>query len=129
MPSRRRPFLLAVGLVLALLVGCSDSSDAADRNPGDKVTRSEANVLAELLHKNFEAGGADFVEAAPHGDGAVLTLTGGLHFSRSLGRAQPVTKYHHGRPDEPRPILFTPDSRWLGPGPGLSQAPAPAGPP
>jgi len=49
MPSRRRPFLLALGLVLSLLAGCSGGDDAADRTPGDTITRDEADVLAELL--------------------------------------------------------------------------------
>ena len=121
MPSRPRSLLLALGLVLALLAGCSDSS-AADRNPGDKITRAEADVLAELLHQNYEHGGADFVESAPYGDGAVLTLTGQVDFVRSIGHAQAVTKYTDGRPDDTREIFFTPDNIWFGDVPGLSDA-------
>jgi hypothetical protein len=121
MPSRPRSLLLALGLVLALLAGCSDSS-AADRNPGDKVTRAEADVLAELLHQNFEHGGADFVESAPYGEGAVLTLTGQVDFVRSIGHAQAVTKYTDGRPDDTREVFFTPDTMWFGDVPGLSEA-------
>lgn len=121
MPSRPRSLLLALGLVLALLTGCSDGS-AADRNPGDTVTRDEANVLAELLHKNFESGGADFVESAPYGEGAVLTLTGEVDFARSIGRAQAVTHYQDGRPDDTRTLFFTHDTLWFGDVPGLSQA-------
>jgi hypothetical protein len=121
MPSRPRSLLLALGLVLALLAGCSDSS-TADRNPGDKITRSEADVLAELLHQNFVHGGADFVESAPYGDGAVLTLTGQIDFVRSIGHAQAVTKYTDGRPDDTREVFFTPDNLWFGNVPGLSEA-------
>ncbi|WP_448626270.1 hypothetical protein [Geodermatophilus sp. URMC 64] len=121
MPSRRRPFLLALGLVLALLAGCSDSS-AVDRNPGDEITRDEADVLAELLHRNFEHGGADFVESAPYGEGAVLTLTGEVDFVRSIGRAQAVTTFEDGRPDETRTLFFTPDELWFGDVPGLAEA-------
>jgi len=121
MPSRPRSLLLALGLVLALLTGCSDSS-AADRNPGDKVTRAEANVLAELLHQDFEHGGADFVVSAPYGDGAVLTLTGQIDFVRSIGHAQAVTNFADERPDDTRDIFFTPDSLWFGGVPGLAEA-------
>jgi hypothetical protein len=120
MPSRARSVLLALGLVLALLTGCGEN--AADRTPGDKITREEANVLAELLHKNSEKGGADFVESAPYGDGAVLTLTGEIDFVRSVGRARAVTHYEDGRPDETRTIFFTPDELWFGDVPGLSDA-------
>jgi hypothetical protein len=121
MPSRPRSLLLALGLVLALLAGCSDSS-AAERNPGDKITRNEADVLAELLHQNFQHGGADFVESAPYGDGAVLTLTGEIDFVRSIGHAQAVTSFQDERPDETRTIFFTPDNIWFGDVPGLSDA-------
>jgi hypothetical protein len=126
MPSRLRSLLLALGLVLALLAGCSDSS-GADRNPGDKITRDEANVLAELLHQDFEHGGADFVESAPYGEGTVLTLTGQIDFVRSIGHAQAVTKYTDGRPDDTREVFFTPDTIWFGDVPGLSDALAAAG--
>jgi len=121
MPSRRRPLLLVLGLVLTLLAGCSTDS-AADRNPGDPVTRDEADVLAELLHRNFEQGGADFVETAPYGDGAVLTLTGEIDFVRSIGSAQAVTTFEDGRPDDTRTLFFTPDNLWFGDVPGLSDA-------
>jgi hypothetical protein len=121
MPSRPQSLLLALGLVLALLAGCSDDS-SADRAPGDPVTRSEAAVLAELLHQNFVHGGADFVETAPYGDGAVLTLTGEVDFVRSIGRAQAVTRFEDGRPDETRTVFFTPDNLWFGDVPGLADA-------
>jgi hypothetical protein len=121
MPSRPRSLLLALGLVVALLAGCSDSS-AADRTPGDEVTRDEANVLAELLHKNFEKGGADFEESAPYADGAVLTLTGAVDFTRSIGRAQAVTTFEDGRPDDTRTLFFTPDTLWFGDVPSLPEA-------
>jgi hypothetical protein len=120
MPSRPRSLLLALGLVLALLAGCADDS-AADRIPGDTITRDEADVLAELLHQDFEHGGADFVESAPYGEGAVLTLTGEIDFVRSIGHAQAVTSFQDGRPDETREVFFTPDTLWFGDVPGLSE--------
>src|SRR5829696_5863436 len=74
MPTRRRPVLAAAGLALALLSGCT-TDDAANRRPGDPVTREEAGALAELLHRNRERGGADFAVTAPYGDDVVRTLT------------------------------------------------------
>ncbi|MGY1602012.1 hypothetical protein [Geodermatophilus sp. SYSU D00815] len=121
MPSRSRSLLLALGLVLALLTGCTGGS-SAERTPGDEITREEADVLAELLHQNFEHGGADFVETAPYAEGAVLTLTGEIDFVRSIGRAQAVTTYEDGRPDETRTLFFTPEEIWFGDVPGLSEA-------
>jgi hypothetical protein len=127
MPSRPRPLLFALGLVLALLAGCSESSSAADRVPGATVTQDEAAVLAELLHKNFELGGADFVESAPYAEGAVLTLTGQIDFVASIGRAQAVTSYQDGRPDETRTLVFTPNDIWFGDVPGLAASLTTAG--
>jgi len=126
MPSRRRPLLLVLGLVLTLLAGCSGSA-ATERTPGDPVSRDEAAVLAELLHRDFERGGADFVETAPYGDGTVLTLTGEVDFARSIGRARAVTTYPAGRPTETRTLFFTPQAIWFGDVPGLADALTAAG--
>jgi hypothetical protein len=125
MPLRRRLILLVLGLALALAAGGSVagcSSDDGQRAVGDPVTEDEAQVLAELLHRNFEEGGADFVVSAPYAEGARLTLTGEIDFLRSVGRAQAVTRYDDGRPDETRTLFFTTDQVWFGEVPGLSEA-------
>jgi hypothetical protein len=130
----RRPLLpvlgptvaLVLALVMALLAGCS-SSDAATRTPGDPVTADEAAVLADLLHQNFEAGGADFTETAPFADGAVLTLTGSLDFRSSTGRGTAVTSYTNGQPSDTRSVFFTAKDIWFGDIPGLPDALAGAG--
>ena len=126
MLPRCRP-MLVTGLALALLTGCT--SDGADRRPGDAVTREEADALAELLHRNRERGGADFVITAPYGEDVVLTLTGEVDFRESLGRAQAVTSFGDGRPDDVRTVFFTAEDIWVGDVPGLSEALAAAGEP
>jgi hypothetical protein len=126
--TSRRLLLPALGLVLALLAGCSSSSaDTATRKPGDHVTASEATVLAGLLHRNFEKGGADFTESAPFAEGAVITLTGTVDFLDSTGKAQAVTTYGDGRPADTRSIFFTTKDIWFGDVPGLTQALSTAG--
>ena len=124
----RRPALLVLSLLvlLALVAGCS-SGDADDRTPGDPVTQAEADVLAGVLHRNFEAGGADFVVTAPYAEGAVLTLTGEVDFPRGTGRAQAVTEYTDGRPAETRSLFFTGSDLWFGDVPGLAEALTAAG--
>jgi hypothetical protein len=119
MPSRYRSLLPALGLALAL-AGCS-SAAPAPRSPGDHVTAVEANTLANLLHRDFEQGGADFVESAPYGEGALLKLTGSVDFTRSVGHAQAVTTYSDGRPPENRSVFFTTKDIWFGDVPGLSE--------
>ncbi|WP_409329409.1 hypothetical protein [Trujillonella humicola] len=122
MPPRRRPALLAAGLAGALLCGAACSAGAADREPGDPVTDAEAGVLAGVLAANEEAGGADFVVAAPFAEGSVLTLTGEIDYSDDVGRAQAVTSHGDGRPDDVRTVFFTADALWFGDVPGLAEA-------
>lgn len=114
-------------MAVALLAGCGSSDDAAARTPGSHVTAGEAKVLADLLHRDFEQGGADFSETAPYADGAVLTLTGTVDFLNSTGQAQAVTTFQDGRPKDTRTVFFTPKEIWFGDVPGLSQAVTGAG--
>jgi hypothetical protein len=117
---------LALAVVLALLAGCSSGS-ASDRTPGDPITQAEAGVLADVLHKDFERGGADFTLTAPFAEGSVLTLTGSIDFQRSVGKAKAVTTYSNGQPTETRTLYFTPADIWFGDVPGLSAALTSAG--
>ena len=123
MPPRLRPTLVAAGLAAALLAGCSDDGERAT---GDPVTADEADVLAGLLARNTQEGGADFVVTAPFGEDALLTLTGEVDYTDAVGRAQAVTS-SAGGPDEVRTVFFSPDQLWFGDVPGLAEALAGAG--
>jgi hypothetical protein len=124
MSARRRPLLPALGLAMALLAGCSG---ADERVEGAAVTEEEAGVLAQLLAENHERGGADFVVTAPYGEGTLLTLTGEVDLAGGAGRAQAVTSYGDGRPDDTRTLFFTADELWFGEVPGLAAALGAAG--
>lgn len=127
-----RPSLLALvlGLVLALLAGCSDGgSSAAARNAGDPISRDEARTLAGLLHRNDTEGGADFTVTAPYAENTVLTLTGEVDFRHGVGSARAVTTFGGGRPDDSRILFFTTTELWYGDAPGLTEALAAAGRP
>ena len=119
MPAGRRTLLPALGLALALLAGCSGADERAEGAP---VTEEEADLLAGLLADNHERGGADFVVTAPYGEGTVLTLTGEVDLAGGAGRAQAVTTYGDGRPDDTRTLFFTADELWFGEVPGLAAA-------
>jgi hypothetical protein len=113
--------VLALTAVLGpVLGGCS--ADDGPRKTGDPVTQEEARVLADLLHRNFQKGGADFVVTAPYGETAVLTLTGELDFRESVGHAEAVTTFGDGRDDDVRTLYFTSEDVWVGEIPGLAEA-------
>jgi hypothetical protein len=115
-----RSRLVVLGLTGALLTGCT--AEAATRAVGDGITQAEAEILADLLHRNQQQGGADFVVTAPYGEGVVLTLTGAVDFRDGVGRAQAVTTFGSGREDDVRTLFFTGDTVWTGDVPGLAEA-------
>ena len=127
MPARRPPAVraAAAGLALvALLSGCT----AQERQSGEPITEDDAAVLAELLHRNHETGGADFVVTVPFAEGAVLTLTGEIDFRRGVGQAQAVTTVD-GEERDTRTLFFNRDELWTGDLPGLPEALAGGGAP
>ena len=132
MHSPRRPgpvrlvVLAAVAALVTVLTGCSED-EAPDRAPGDPVTAAEADVLSQVLYADRQAGGADFEVSAPYAEGAVLTLTGEVDFSRDTGRAQAVTTYANGQPEETRTLFFSETDLWQGDVPGLADALTAAG--
>jgi len=69
------------------------------------------------------------VVTAPYGDHVVLTLTGEVDFRHATGRAQAVTSFGEGRPDDTRGLFFTDEELWIGDVPGLPEALAAAGAP
>jgi hypothetical protein len=86
------------------------------------VTAAEARLLAGLLHRNVEEGGADFVVTAPYGRTTVLTLLGEIDFRDGTGHAQAVTTFGDGRADDVRTVFFTADDLWVGDLPALPVA-------
>ncbi|MEA2900381.1 MAG: hypothetical protein QOH36_268 [Actinomycetota bacterium] len=77
--------LLGVGMVAAVLVGCGGGSDRpAARSEPRAVTTREAGVLADVLHRNFQAGGAHFVATATI-DGAPVRLDGAVSWADHAG--------------------------------------------
>ncbi len=123
MRHRTHALLPALALVLALVAGCA--GDDARRDAGDAVTEAEAALLAGLLQRNLDEGGADFVVTAPYGREAVLTLTGEVDFRAGVGRAQAVTSTTGA--DEVRTVFFTREDLWFGDVPGVAEALADSG--
>src|SRR4051794_29981933 len=132
MRSPRRPgplrlvVLAAVTALVTVLTGCS-GDDAPQRVSGDPISSDEADVLSQVLYADRQQGGADFEVSAPYADGAVLKLTGEVDFTRGVGRAQAVTSYTNGQPEETRTLFFTEKDLWQGDVPGLADALTAAG--
>jgi len=121
MRTSRRLLIPTLGLVLALVAGCGDD-DTAARAPGSPITDPEATVLANVLYRDFQDGGADFTLTAPFAESATITLTGQVDFRRGLGSAHAVTRYTNGQPDEARTLFFSSTEVWFGDVPGLPDA-------
>ena len=129
MPSLGPRLALAALTAVLLLTGCVDDDPNASRPPGDEITTEEAQVLAEVLNRNYGAGGAEVTVSAPYSPDAVLELTGTVDFTTSEGTLDAVTSYSNGQPEETRTVYFTADRILIGNLPGFATAMADAGRP
>jgi hypothetical protein len=114
---RSRHVALALGMAATLVAGCASD---VERSAGDPVTREEAAVLADLLQRNHQRGGADFVVTAPYRDDVLLTLTGEVDFRHSVARAEAVTGFADERPDQRLSLVFTAEDVWFAGVPGAA---------
>lgn len=113
-----------------LLTGCSENEDpTANRAPGDAISEEEAQVLADVLNRNFIRGGADVRITAPYSPEATLTLTGEIDFTTGEGTLDSLTVFSDGQPDEVRTVFFTSDRILVGNLPGFAAAMGEAGRP
>lgn len=113
---------------LLLLTGCGGGDPDAERTSGDAITQTEAAVLADVLHRNLEQGGATFEVSAPFAEGALLTMSGSIDFTTETGTVESTTTYPgEVQPDESRVLYFSRDRVLVGGIPGLADAMSAAG--
>jgi hypothetical protein len=73
---------------MMLLAGCGAGSGAPATPDGAPLTLAQASLLAEVLHRNTEAGGAVFVlTALDPATGATVVLDGAVDWVNGAGRA------------------------------------------
>lgn len=123
-----RSQLITLMCALALL-GLTACVENTERQIGDPITEAEAETLAGLLNRNFEAGGAAFRVVSPYTESATLTYTGTMDFTTSTGTGTAVTDYKGTQPAESRELYFTTDDLTFGEVPGLTDAMTAAGVP
>lgn len=116
-----RPVLALLTAVL-VLTGCTADNTNANRAPGDEITVEEARVLADVLHRNVEEGGADVTISTQFAEEALLTMSGSIDFTTRMGTLDTKTTYSDGQPEEVRTIYFTADRILIGNIPGLTDA-------
>lgn len=106
-----------------LLAGCADEGSINDRAPGSAITATEAAVLADVLHRNLEKGGATVVVSAPFAEGALLMMTGVVDFAAETGTVETTVTYPaEDQPRESRVLYFSRDRIDVGGIPGLTDA-------
>lgn len=115
---------LSAGLVMS---GCVSEDPNANRVPGAAISTEEAQVLANVLHEDFLAGGAEFSATAPYTPDSVLTMTGTIDFAAHEGTFDALTTFTGEQPDEVRTVYFTADQLVVGNLPGFAEAMSSAG--
>lgn len=118
---RARAAVLTAAMALGTMLTGGCSTEEGPRPVGDPLTAAERRLLAEVLHRNHQRGGADFVVVASYGE-AVLRLTGEIDFRRGIGHARAETAVPGDGPDDVRTLVFTRRHLWVGDVPGLSEA-------
>jgi hypothetical protein len=88
-PLTRRARIASVLLVVGLLVSACGGGDEESTSAGAApLTPQQAIRLAEVLHRNHEAGGARFeLVARDEASGATITMAGVIDWSSLQGRA------------------------------------------
>jgi hypothetical protein len=78
-------------VVSVALIGCTTSakstSSAAGAAVGKPITAAQAEVLASILTKNYDAGGVQFSAAMPGAKQATITYQGSIDYSKAVGQA------------------------------------------
>jgi hypothetical protein len=105
-----RVLVAAVAVVALAAAGCSSGgTDRSDRAPAARdITQSEASVLADLLVRNHDAGGAHLVATVPFGV-ATFRLTGDVDWANHVGRVTVHTDVRGRAATPDRDVVWNPD--------------------
>jgi hypothetical protein len=110
---RRSAAALVLVALLTAPLACSDSTAKPSPTPdttvgtnGRTMTPDEALVLANLLKKNYDGKGSEFVATIPYGPAATFVLTGSLDYENHWGQAT-MRGEIPGRPAEETKLFWT----------------------
>lgn len=98
--------LRPIGMMLITAVGLLGCADRADRPAEPRpITAEEASVLADLLVRNLEAGGAAVEGEMPYGP-ATFRFAGEIDWVNHVGRIELRTDLDTGDDPPPRAIVW-----------------------
>ena len=107
----------------------SNSAAEASTTPkGPSLTTAQASMLARILLKNHEAGGAKFDGEVQFGTAATFQLNGVVDWKNAVGRIEPTTKRSDNVVVPVQTLLWGGSSVFLS-APGLTEALAARGHP
>lgn len=79
--------LFTVSLTACSSDGASSPSTTKATGAGRALTSDEAAIMANLLKKNFDSGGAKFVAKVPFGPSVTFNLTGSINYQGDQAEA------------------------------------------
>ena len=106
-----RRWIACGALCVVVAAGCSTSDPATSvgTSPASVLTRDQANVMASMLFKNYDTGGADFTVEVAYGKAATFSFAGQIDWKKRLGHALVTTHLTDTSAAQPAPA----DVYWI----------------
>lgn len=116
-PTNARGFA-ARAVVLAIAVGIAGcggsdgqaSTSSTTRPPGVALTDGEAASVAQMLFRNYQAGGATVSAAADYSPQLSVAVNGEVDWKNHTGALTMTSTFADGRPQEVQEVVFTQDA-------------------
>lgn len=110
--------VLALGMAVAMVAACG--SPAVGVPAGSRLTQAQALSLAQVLYRNYEAGGAHVSVSVPYGSGVTATLDGDVDFRDHAGHLA-VRTLVKGYPPQAQDVDYTSGAVYESGGPVVAQ--------
>lgn len=130
MKANRFRLLAACVALVATAAACTSSKPkgATSTEPGTPLTLAQAEVLAGILAKNYEAGGAVFTVTVPYSDQTTYSMNGSIDYTKGTAQSTLRISSNGGKDTADSQLLWT-KTEVLEQLPGLTEAVAAKGRP